>query len=55
LSPKTLVYGKEEKMSIHLELNALSHAVNSEDIKEISTLQRRYNQLMHIEEQQMNI
>jgi hypothetical protein len=51
LSPYTLVYGKEAKMPIHLELNALSYVVNSEDTKEISPLQRRYNQLMHMEEQ----
>jgi len=38
LSPYTLVYGKEEKMSIHLELNSLSYNVNSKDTKEISPL-----------------
>jgi hypothetical protein len=50
LLPYTLVYGKEAKMSIHLELNALSYPVNSEDTKEMSPLQRRYIQCMHMEE-----
>jgi len=50
VSPYTLVYGKEEKMSIHLELNALTYVVNTEDIEQVSPLQRIYDQLMHSEE-----
>jgi prefoldin subunit 5 len=38
-------------MSINLELNSLSYVIKYEYIEEISPLQRRYNQLMHMEEQ----
>jgi hypothetical protein len=50
-SPYTLVYGKEAKIPIHLELNALTYIVNIEDLEEVSPLQRRYDQLMQLEEQ----
>jgi hypothetical protein len=33
-SPYTLLYGKEEKMLIHLELNALTYIVNIEYFKQ---------------------
>jgi hypothetical protein len=42
---------KRRKMPIHLELNALTYVVNIEDIEQVSPLQRRYDQLMHLEEQ----
>jgi hypothetical protein len=50
-SPYTLVYGKEARMPINLELNALTYVVNIEDVEEVSPLHRRYNQLMKLEEQ----
>jgi hypothetical protein len=34
-SPYTLVYGKEARMPINLELNVLTYAVNIEDVEEI--------------------
>jgi len=33
LPPYTLVYGKEAKIPIHLELNALTYDVNIEDLE----------------------
>jgi hypothetical protein len=43
MSPYLLVYGKEEKMSINLELDALISMVNTEDTKDSSPIQRRIN------------
>jgi len=37
-SPYTLVYGKEARLSLHLELNALVLAINNEDTQELSPL-----------------
>jgi hypothetical protein len=45
-SPYTLVYGKEARMPMHLELNAVAIATKTEDIEEYSSLQALYNQLM---------
>jgi hypothetical protein len=53
ISPYTLVYGKEARMPINLELNALTYVVNIEDVEEVSPLHRRYNQLMKLEEQRV--
>jgi hypothetical protein len=50
MSPYTLVYGKEVKIPISLELNALTYVVNTEDIDESSPIQRRINQLLKLEE-----
>jgi hypothetical protein len=46
-----LVYGKEEKMSINLELNALISMVNIEYMEDISPTQKRINQLLKLEEE----
>jgi hypothetical protein len=43
MSPYILVYGKEEKMSISLKLNALISVVNIEDMEDSSPIQRRIN------------
>ena len=51
MSPYTLVYGKEAKIPISLELNALISVVNTEDTKESSPIQRRINQLLKLEEE----
>jgi hypothetical protein len=50
--PYTLGYGKEAKMSISLELNALNFVVNTEDEEDSSLIQRRINQLLKLEEEQ---
>jgi hypothetical protein len=46
ISPYALVYGKEAKMPLSLELNALTYAVNIEDTKDTPPLQKRLNQLL---------
>jgi len=51
MSPYLLVYGKEEKISISLKLNALVYVVNTEDTKYRSSIQRRINQLLKLEEE----
>jgi hypothetical protein len=50
-SPYNLVYGKEARMPINLEINALTYAINIEYLEEVSPLQKRYNQLIKLEEQ----
>jgi hypothetical protein len=45
------VYGKEAKMLINLELNALISVVNIEDTKDTLSIQKRINQLMKMEEE----
>jgi hypothetical protein len=52
MSPYLLVYGKEVKMSISLKLNALIYVVNIEDTEDSSSIQRRINQLLKLEEEQ---
>lgn len=52
LSPYTLVYGKEENMPGHLELNVLTYDVNIEDVEKDFPLQRRYDQLLLLKEKQ---
>jgi hypothetical protein len=47
----TLVYGKEAKMPIILELNALTFVVNTKDAEDRSPMQRRINQLLKLEEE----
>jgi len=49
MSPYLLVYGKEEKMLIRLELNAFISVVNTEDTKDSSPIERRINQLLKLE------
>ena len=51
MSPYTLVYGKEAKIPISLELNALISVVNTEDTEESSPIQRMINQLLKLEEE----
>jgi hypothetical protein len=51
MSPYLLVYGKEVKMLISLELNALISVVNTEDTKDSSPIQRRIDQLLKLEEE----
>jgi hypothetical protein len=51
MPPYILVYGKEEKMSINLELNALIYVVNIEDTKDTSPIQKMINQLLKLEEE----
>jgi len=51
MSPYLMVYGKEAKISISLELNALISMVNTEDIEDNSSIQRRINQLLKLEEE----
>jgi hypothetical protein len=46
-----MVYGKEEKMLINLELNALTFVVTTNDTEESSPIQRRINQLLKLEEE----
>jgi hypothetical protein len=36
VSPYTLVYGKETKMQVQLKLNAMTYALNIEDIEKVS-------------------
>jgi hypothetical protein len=48
--PYTLAYGKEAKMPIILELNALNLVVNTKDAKDSSPMQKRVNQLLKLEE-----
>jgi hypothetical protein len=36
-SPYSLVYGKEARMPINLEINALTYVVNIEDLEEVFT------------------
>ena len=43
ISPYTLVYGKEAKIPISLELNALTFVANTKDTKESSPIQTRIN------------
>jgi hypothetical protein len=49
ISPYTLVYGKEAKMTINLELNPLTYVVNIEDTKDISPLHIRINWILKLE------
>jgi hypothetical protein len=51
-SPYTLVYGKEARMLLHMELNALVITTNNEDMEKISPLQKQYHELMLLEEQE---
>jgi hypothetical protein len=47
----TSVYGKEVKMPISLELNALTFVVNTDDEEESSLMKKRINQLLKLEEE----
>jgi hypothetical protein len=51
ISLYTLVYGKEEKIPISLELNDLTFAINTEDAKDNSPIQRRINQLLKLKKE----
>jgi hypothetical protein len=51
MSPYLLVYGKEAKIMISLDLNALISMVNNKDIKYHSPIHRRINQLLKLEEE----
>jgi hypothetical protein len=46
-----LVYGKEAKIPINLELIALISVVNTEDTEDTSPTQERINQLLKLEEE----
>jgi hypothetical protein len=50
-SPYTLVYGKEAILPLHLELNALALIGIDENEEEQSPMQKRYNELLQLEEQ----
>jgi hypothetical protein len=54
MSLYTLVYGKEGKMTIILELNALTFVVNTEDAEYFSPMKKRVNQLLKLEEERSN-
>jgi hypothetical protein len=49
--PYLLVYGKEAKMPISLELNALIYVINTDDTEDNSPIQKRINQLLKLEEE----
>jgi hypothetical protein len=51
MSPYMLVYGKEEKLPINLELNSLTCVVNTEDAEDSAPMQKRMNQLLKLEEE----
>jgi transposase InsO family protein len=51
MSLYTLVYEKEAKMPISLELNALTFVFNTEDEEDSSHMQKRINQLLKLEEE----
>jgi hypothetical protein len=51
MSLYVLVYGKEEKFPIILELNALNYAINTEDAEYSTHMQKRLNQLLKLEEE----
>jgi hypothetical protein len=51
LSLYRLVYGKETKMPISLDLNALTFVVNTEYGEDSSPIQKRFNQLLKLEEE----
>ena len=53
MSLYTLVYGKEEKMTINLDLNALTFVVNTEDAEDFSHMQKSINQLLKLEEERI--
>jgi hypothetical protein len=54
-SPYTLVYGREVRLPLHLELNALVLSRNNEDAEEQSSMQKRYHKLLQLEEQREQI
>jgi hypothetical protein len=51
MSVHTLVYGKEAKITISLELNDLNFVVNTEGDEDFSPIQKRVNQLLKLEEE----
>jgi hypothetical protein len=51
MSPNTLVYGKEEKILINLELNSLTFVINTKSVEYFSPIQQRVNQLLKLEEE----
>jgi hypothetical protein len=51
MSPYLLVYGKELKMSISLELNELISVVNTEYTEDNSPIERIIDQLLNLEEE----
>jgi hypothetical protein len=46
-----LVYGKEEKIPISLELNSFTCVVNTKDVEDSTPMQKRMNQLLKSEEE----
>jgi hypothetical protein len=46
-----LVYGKEAKMPINLELSTLIYVVITEEMEDTSPTQKRINQLLKLEEE----
>jgi hypothetical protein len=46
ISPYTLMYRKEARMPLNMELNALTYIANVEDVEEVSPLHITYNRLM---------
>jgi hypothetical protein len=51
MPPYMLVYGKEEKIPINLELNALTYVVNTEDAEYSTPMKKTMNQLLKLEEE----
>jgi hypothetical protein len=51
MSSYTLVYGKEAKNPISLELNALNFVVNTKDAEDSSPTQKRVTQLLKLDEE----
>jgi hypothetical protein len=51
MSPYMLVYGKEEKIPINVELNTLTYAVKMEYAEDITPLQKILNQFLRLEEE----
>jgi hypothetical protein len=52
MTPYLLVYGKEEKMPINLEINTLIFLVNTEYTEDTLPTQKRINKLINLEEEQ---
>jgi hypothetical protein len=50
-SPFSLVYGKDARLPVHLELNALAISTRIEDEEGTTPMQSRFYQLMQLEEQ----
>jgi hypothetical protein len=50
-SPHALIYGKEERIPINLELNAFTYAVNIEYVELVSPLQKKIQSIDEVRRQ----